>query len=135
MFSQTETHSLGFLSAADSYSTSGRTVYHRISCGRMVMQPTADVFDADSNPGQANMAAPPPMTVDQQGFEPLTKKSAAVCVTIRPWFVATVLRIPTAGSLLTTNIMPWEDIWDHNLGLFYANDPQKGGVYDARACA
>ena len=55
------------------------------------------------------------------------KNYAAGCVTIRLWFVATVLRIPTAWSLLTTNIMPWDDIWDGNLGSFHANDPQKGG--------
>ena len=96
MSGQTETHSLGFLSAADSDSSSGRTGYHRISCGRMVMQPIADFFIAGSNPGRANMAAAAPMTVDWQGFEPPTKKSAAGRVTIRPWFVATVLRIPTA---------------------------------------
>ena len=88
----------------------------------MVMQPTADFFVAGSNPGRV------PMTIDQQGFEPPTKKSAAGCVTIRPWFVATVLCIPTAWSLLTTKIMPWDDIWDDNLGLFYANDPNKGGA-------
>ena len=73
------------------------------------------------------MATAPPVTVEWQGFEPPTKKSAAGCVTIGPWFFAAVLRIPTAWSLLTTNIMPWDDIWDHNLALFYANDPQKGG--------
>ena len=55
------------------------------------------------------------------------KNYAAGYVTIRPWFVATVLRIPTAWSLLTTNIMPWDDIWDGNLGSFYVNDPKKGG--------
>ena len=87
----------------------------------MVMQPTANFFVAGSNPGRANMAAAPPMTVDRQGFEPPTKKPAASCVTIPPWFVAIVWCIPTAWSLLTTNI------WVHNLGLFYANDPKKGG--------
>ena len=134
MSGQTETHSLGFLSVADSASTSGRKKYRTKCCGRMVMHPAADFFIADSNPGRANMAAPPPMAVDWQGFEPPTKKSAASCVTIRPWFGATVQRIPTVWSLLTTNIMSWDDIWDDNLGFFYANDPKKGGVYDARAC-
>ena len=127
MSGETETHSLGFLSVADSGSTSGRTGYPRIRCGRMVMPPTADFLVPGSNPGRANMAAAPPMTVDRQGFEPPTKKNAAGCVTIRPCFVATVQRILTAWSLLTTNIMPWDDIWDDNLGLFYANDPKKGG--------
>ena len=127
MSGQTETHSLGFLLVADSSSTSGRTVYPRISCGRMVMQTAAYFSVAGSNPSRANMAAAPPVTVDWQGFEPPTKKSAAGCVTIRPCFFAAVLRIPTAWSLLTTNIMPWDDIWDHNLALFYANDPKKGG--------
>ena len=91
------------------------------------MQHTADFFVAGSNPGRANMAAAPPMKVDQRGFEPPTKKYAADCVTIRPWFIATVLCIPIAWTLLTTNIMPWDDIWDDNLGLFDANDPKKGG--------
>ena len=90
------------------------------------MQPTADFFVAGLNPGQANMAAPP-MTVNRRGFKPPTKKYAAGCGTIRPWFVATVLCIPTAWTLLTTNIMAWDDIWDDNLGLLYANDPKKGG--------
>ena len=98
----------------------------------MVMQPTADFFAAGSNPGQANIAAAPPMRVDGQGIEPPTKKSAPGCVTLQPWLVARVLRIPTAWSLLTTNIMPWDDIWDDNLGLFYANDPKTGGIRRAR---
>ena len=105
----------------------GRTGNPRLSSGRTVMQPTADFFVAGSNPGRANMAAAPPMTVDRQGFEPPIKKSAAGCVTIQPCFVATMPRIPTAWSLLTINIMPWDDIWDDNLGLFYTNDPKKGG--------
>ena len=50
MSGQTETHSLGFLSVADSASTSGRTGYPRTSCGRIIMQPTAHFFVAGSNP-------------------------------------------------------------------------------------
>ena len=84
------------------------------------MQPTADFLVPCSNPGWANMAAAALMTDDRQGFEPPTKKTAADCVTIGPCFVATVQRIPTAWSLLTKNIMPWDDSWDDNLGLFYA---------------
>ena len=83
MSGQTETHSLGFLSVADSASTSGRTVYPKISCGRMVMQTAAYFFVAGSNPSRANMAAAPPMTVDRQGFESLTKKSAAAAVPVQ----------------------------------------------------
>ena len=75
----------------------------RASSGRMVMQPTADLLVGGANPGRANMAAGPPITVDRQGFQPLTKKSAPRCVTIRPVFVVLVLCIPTAWGLLTTN--------------------------------
>ena len=91
------------------------------------MQPIADFFVAGWNGGRANMAVVPPMAVDRRGFEPPTKKYAADCVTIRPWFVAAVLCISTAWTLLTTNMMLWKYIWDDNLGLLYANDTKKGG--------
>ena len=112
---QTETHSSGFLSVADSASTSGRTEYRTICCGRMVMHPAADFFVAGSNPGQANMAAAPPMAVDWQGFEPPTM-------------------VWCDSAAHPHCLEPWDDIWDDSLGLFFANDPKKGGVYDTRAC-
>ena len=91
----------------------------------MVMQPTADFLVGGSNPGRANMAAALAMTVDRQGFEPPTQKSAARCVTIEPGFVVAQHASPLLGALKnplgdcligqnndftrgwTSNIMPW----------------------------
>ena len=69
----------------------------------MVMQPTADCLVGGSNPGQANMAAAPPTTVDRQGFELPTYNSAVCCVTIQPRFDVTAMCLPTAWSLLSEN--------------------------------
>ena len=69
----------------------------------MVMQPTANFLVGGLNPGRANMAAVPAMTVNRQGFEPPTQKCAAGCVTIQPGFVVTATCLPTTWSLLTTN--------------------------------
>ena len=56
--SQTETHSLGFLSVADAAPSSGETIRLRASSGRIVMQPTADFLVGSSKPGGANVAPP-----------------------------------------------------------------------------
>ena len=73
--SQTETHSLGFLSVADAAPSSGETLHFRPSSGRMVMQLTGVFLVGGSNPGRVNMAPPPPPppTVGRPGFEPPTK--------------------------------------------------------------
>ena len=60
-----------------------RGVVLMVSCGRMVMQPTADFLFGGSNPCQGKMPAASLMTVARQGFEPPTKMSAVGCVTIR----------------------------------------------------
>ena len=70
--SQTETHSLGFLSVADAAPSSGETCSMGLSSSRMAMQLTAAFTVAGSNPGQVNLAPPPP-TVGRPGFEPPTK--------------------------------------------------------------
>ena len=66
--SQTETHSLGFSSVADAAPSSGEIFRLRASSGRMVMQLTGVFMVGGSNPGRANMALPPPTTVDRPGF-------------------------------------------------------------------
>ena len=71
--SQTETHSLGFLSVADAAPSSGETFRLRPSSGRMVMQLTGVFLVGGSNPGWVNTAPPPPPTVGRPGFKPLTK--------------------------------------------------------------
>ena len=71
---------------------------------------------------------PTPKKLPTGGGEWPTFRTARAQRTVRP------LCIPTAWSLLTTNFMPWDNIWDHNLGLFYTNHPKKRGVYDTRAC-
>ena len=69
--SQTETHSLGYLSVAAAAPSSGESITLAASCGRMVMQLTGVVMVGGSNSGQAHMA-PPPTTVERRGFEPPT---------------------------------------------------------------
>ena len=64
----------------------------------MVMQQTADFLVGSLNPGRANMAAAPAMTVDRQGFEPPTQKSAASRVTIRPGFAVAQHASPLLGA-------------------------------------
>ena len=103
--SQTETHSLGFLSVADRLQAVGRTNVPRASSGRMAMQPTTDLLVGGSNPGSANMAAVPP-AVDRPGFEPPTQNYAVGCVTIRPGFDVTVMSLSTAWRLLSENLPP-----------------------------
>ena len=85
----------------------GGTGIPRVSSARIVMQRAADFLVGGSNDGRANMAAALAMAVDRRGFKPPSKKSAVECGTIRPWFGATTMGIPTACSLLTTNMMPW----------------------------
>ena len=76
--SQTETHSLGFLSVADTAPSSGEAVCLRPSSGRMVMQLTGV---SGSYPGRVNTAAPPPPpTVRQPGFEPPTENFASAAL-------------------------------------------------------
>ena len=70
--SQTETHSLGFLSVADAAPSRGENFWLKASSGRMVMQLTGDFLVCGSNPGRANMAAVAPTTIDRPGFEPST---------------------------------------------------------------
>ena len=81
--SQTETHSLGFLSVADAAPSSGEIVHFTASSGRMVMQLTGDLLVGGSNPDQANMAPPPPPpTVGQLGFEPPTENFASAALPV-----------------------------------------------------
>ena len=78
--SQTETHSLGFLSVADASPSSGGNLCYKASSGRMVMQLATNVLVGGSNPGRANMAPAPPMAVGQPGFNrrPKPLQSAAL---------------------------------------------------------
>ena len=77
---ETETHSLGFLSAADAARSSGTTFRPRASSGRMVMQATADFSISGTNPGGANMTLPAPPTICPPGFEPLTENSVSAAL-------------------------------------------------------
>ena len=70
--SQTETHSLDFLSVADAAPSSGKMFHLRTSSGQMVMQPASVFMVGGSNPGRANMAPPPPTAVGRLGVEPPT---------------------------------------------------------------
>ena len=78
--SQTETHSLGFLSVADAAPGSGETFRLRPSSGRMVMQLTGVFFVGGLNPGWMNTAPPPPPTVSRPGFKPPTKNFASAAL-------------------------------------------------------
>ena len=100
--SQTETHSLGFLSVADVARSSGGSHHLRTSSGRMVMQLTSPFLVGGSNPGKVNKApAPAPPTVGQDlNRRPKTLRrpryhSTTGCVT--------AVRFPTAWSLLSEN--------------------------------
>ena len=75
--SQTETHTLGFLSVADTGPRSGENNCSQVGSARMVMQAAAEVLVGGSNPGAA-------AGVHRPGFERPTKSSAAGCITIRP---------------------------------------------------
>ena len=75
--SQTETHSLGFLSVADAAPSSGETFRHRPSSGRMVMQLTG-VFWVQI-PGWLNTPPPPP-SFGRPGFEAPTENFASAAL-------------------------------------------------------
>ena len=77
--SQTETHSLGFLSVADAAPSSGETFHLRPSSGRMVMQLTTVFLVGGSNPSRVNMAPPPP-AVGRPRFEPPTDNFASAAL-------------------------------------------------------
>ena len=70
--SQTETQTLGFLSAANEAPSSGENFWLKASSGQMVKQLTEAFLVGGLNPGRANIAAAPQTTVDQPGFEPPT---------------------------------------------------------------
>ena len=90
--SQTETHSLGFLSVADAAPSSGEIFRLTPSSGRMVVQLTADLLVGGSNPGRVNMAPLPPPTVDPPGFEPPTENFASAALPFnRRWCDSTKL--------------------------------------------
>ena len=74
--SQTETHSLGFLSVADASASSGATKCLRPTSGRMVMQPTGISWAGGSNPGPLSLTPPPPLKVSRPGFAPPTANFA-----------------------------------------------------------
>ena len=74
--SQTEAHSLSFLSVANAAPNSGEISCLEPSSGRMVMQLTEAFLVGGSNPGRVNTAPPPPPTVGRPGFEPPIKKLA-----------------------------------------------------------
>ena len=79
--SQTEAHSLGFLSVADAAPSSGETIRLRPSSGRMVMQLPGVFLVGGSNPHRVNTAAPPPPpTVGQPGFESPTENFASAAL-------------------------------------------------------
>ena len=78
--SQTETHSLGFLSVADAAPSSGEVVHFRASNGRTVTQLTPDRLVGSSNPDRANMAQLPPPRVGRPGFEPPTGNFASAAL-------------------------------------------------------
>ena len=58
--SVTETHSLGFLSVADTAPSSGEQLSWYPSSGRMVKQRSVKFLVGGSNPGEVNMPPPPP---------------------------------------------------------------------------
>ena len=78
--SQTETHSLGFLSVADAAPSSGEIVHFRASSGRTVMHLTADLLVGGPNPDRANMAPLPPPTVGRPGFKPPPENFASAAL-------------------------------------------------------
>ena len=174
--SQTEAHSLGFLSVADAAPSTGETFRLRPSSGRMVMQLTGVFLVGSSNPGRVNTAPPPPPpppTVGQPGFEPPTENFASAalpfdrrlcesdklphCLEPSEQKLLTPPPPPTPvkkvissfrgwrprnqkihwGMVLLGKIMILQGVGHpiSCLGVCYENDPKKGGVYDARACA
>ena len=75
--SQTETHSLVFLSVADASLSSGVAFHCMPSSGRMVMQPAGVYMVGGSNPGRRVLTpSPPPLEVSRPGFEPPTENLA-----------------------------------------------------------
>ena len=175
--SQTETHSLGFLSVADAAPSSGETSHSGPSSGRMVMQPAAVFLVGGSNPGRMNTAALPPPTGGRPGFELPTKNLASAVLPFDQLLCGSdmlphclepserkLLTPPPPpnppplplkkvissfrgyrprnqkihwGMVLLGKIMILQGVGHpiSCLGVCYANDPKKGGVYDARACA
>ena len=99
--SQTETHSLGFLSVADAAPSSGETFRLGASSGRMVMQPTADFLVAGSNPGGVNVA-PPTRAVGRPGFKPPTETVRRLPYHSTGGSVQAI-SLPTAWSLVSEN--------------------------------
>ena len=78
--SQTETHSLVFLSVTDASLSSGVALHCRPSSGRMVMQPTQVRMVGGSNPGRLILTPPPPLKVSRPGFEPPTENIASAAL-------------------------------------------------------
>ena len=55
--------------------------------GRMVTQPAADFLVGGSNPCRATVISGAAAMFARLGFEPATKKYAAVCITIQPQLI------------------------------------------------
>ena len=176
--SQTETHTLGFLSVADTGPSSGEDNWSQNwqrpngnAGGRRHFGRRFEPRCGQHGSGTAAGVHPP-------GFEPPTEKSAAGCVTIRPGVDVTQMCLPLLGAFSAKTFDPpppphtpphtplkkvlssfrgcrprnqkvhWGMVLlgkimisqgvGHQiscLGVCYANDPPKRGVYNARACA
>ena len=86
--SQTETHTLGFLSVADASPSSGATLRLRSSSGRMVMRPTSISWVSGSYPGLLSLTPPPPppppLKSQQTRIRTTDRKLCVGCLTIGP---------------------------------------------------
>ena len=78
--SQTETHSLVFMSVADAFLSSGVALHYAPSSGGMAMHPTAVCMLGGSNPGRLILTPPSPLKVSRPGFEPPTENFASAAV-------------------------------------------------------
>ena len=79
--SQTDTHSLGFLSVADAAPSSREAPCCNPSSGRVVMQPTGNPVVGGSNPSPLTMAPPPVAAkMSTPGFKPTLANLASAAL-------------------------------------------------------
>ena len=104
--SQTETHTLGFLSVADMGPSSGENNWSQNWKWPNGKAGGRRIFGRQFEPWCGQYGSGAAAGVHRPGFEPPTEKSAAWCVTIRPRGEVTQLYLPLLGAFSAKTFDP-----------------------------
>ena len=85
--SETDTHSLGFLSVADAAPSSSDAIRNNPISGRVVTQPAGSRVVGGSNPSLPTLAPPPAaaLKVSRSGFEPTPAHMLSAALPLDRW--------------------------------------------------